>query len=218
MQEPSFSVFKHINEHVARGLAIAPLAVMKILIRLQTLALASLPMVFGQPATSAEDRVVDWKFGGELDALSYVTKGFYGSFFAGRDGWRGRAIVSRVNVPGFVIPDGFDKRRVDAYVIAVDRFFGSKRKNLEGFWIGPGIEVWRNRVRREGFTEYRSFNNLVPTIGVGYVWKISKHFYVNPWAAGHVVAAGPRDLNISGRAYKQRVFTPEGSLKLGFIF
>ncbi len=98
-------------------------------------------MAWGQSTTSDETERSDWKFGGELDVLSYATKALYGSFFAGRDAWRGRAIVSRVNVPGFVIPDGFDKRRVDAYAIAVDRFFGAKRNNLEGFWVGPGIGV-----------------------------------------------------------------------------
>ena len=188
---------------------------MRLPILLGIVCLVLAPGAHCEPAE--EPRLSRWKFGGELDVLSYATKGYYGSFFAGRGSWRGRAIVSRVNPPGFANPEGFD-RRVDAYVVAVDRFFGSRRGSLEGLWIGPGVEIWRNRVKREGANEYAFFNNFVPTIGVGYVWKLSKHMYVNPWAAGHFVAAGTRSVEVGGGTYEQRRFHSEASLKVGFVF
>ena len=97
-----------------------------------------------EPVSESASR--KWKSGGELDALSYATMGYYGSFFAGRDGWRGQTIVSRVNPPRFANPEGFS-RRVEAYVLAVDRFFGPRSRTLEGGSAGPGVELWRNHLR-----------------------------------------------------------------------
>jgi hypothetical protein len=185
--------------------------------------LSTLAVLCGLFATNAlcqtphESAPRNWKLGGELDALSYATKGYYGSFFAGRDGWRVRAIVSRVNPPGFANPEGFD-RQVNAYVLAADRFFGPRRRTLEGFWIGPGVELWRNRVQREGTGDRAHFNNLVPTVGVGYVWKVSKHVYLNPWAAAHIVAGGARRIPVGDGTYEQKRLHVEASMKVGFVF
>ena len=62
------------------------------------------------------------------------------------------------------------------------------------------------------------YNNFLLTGGVGYVYKLSNHFYVNPWGAVHTVVAGDRKINVSGRSYTQPIATPEASVKLGLIF
>ncbi len=63
-----------------------------------------------------------------------------------------------------------------------------------------------------------SDQNYMLTAGGGYVWKFSRHFYLNPWVGSHFVVANRRDIPVSGKIYQQPVFTPEASIKLGFTF
>jgi hypothetical protein len=99
-----------------------------------------------------------------------------------------------------------------------DRFFGAKRRQLEGLWIGGGLEYWRNRIRTDASPAFAEYQNYVSTTGAGYVWNLSRHFYLNPWAGGHFVVAGKRDVPVAGTIYKQPLFTPEASVKIGISF
>lgn len=168
------------------------------------------------PATSKP--AASWRFGTELDALPYATGGYYGSAFAARDAWRLRGVVARATAPGFTVSDGFEDKRTDAYAFLVDRFIGPRSRRQEGFWVGGGVELWRNRIRREGVSDYAKYNNTMLTAGAGYVWRISRHFYINPWAGAHFVVAGDRNVNVSGATYTQPRITPEVSVKFGFTF
>jgi hypothetical protein len=187
------------------------------------LAGAAMALALGVPACYAAeaaepDRGDVWKFGSEIDLLPYATKGYYGSVFAGRNGWRLRGVAARSTVPSFLVTDGFREKRTDAYAFLMDHFFGSKGREWQGFWIGGGGEYWRTRIRTEESPEFARYNNFVLTIGGGYAWKLSRHFYVNPWAGGHFVTAGERKIQVSGKTYEQPVFTPEFSVKFGFTF
>jgi hypothetical protein len=159
-----------------------------------------------------------WKFGTEIDVLPYVMSGYYASAFVARDGWRFRGVAARSSTPSFLVTDGFEKKRTDAYALLVDRFVGQKRNRLQGLWIGGGAELWRSRIRQDGGTAFTRYNDTVLTAGSGYIWKLSNHFYVNPWSAMHVVVAGDRKINVSGKNYEQPRFTPELSVKFGIVF
>ena len=159
-----------------------------------------------------------WRFGSEIDVLPYATGGYYGSLFAGRNVWRLRAVVARTSAPSFLVAEGFEKKRTDAYALLTDRFLGSKKRLQQGIWIGGGGEFWRSRIRQEGTKEYAYYNNFSLTIGGGYAWKLTRHLYLNPWSAAHVVVGGDSAINVSGKTYKQPRFTPEASFKVGFVF
>ncbi len=159
-----------------------------------------------------------WKFGSEIDALPFVMSGYYASGFVARDAWRFRGVAARSQAPSFLVTDGFEKKRTDAYALLVDRFVGRKRNGLQGLWIGGGAELWRSRIRQDGTTDFTRYNNTVITAGGGYVWKLSNHFYVNPWSAVHAVVGGDRRINVSGKNCEQPRFTPELSVKFGIVF
>jgi hypothetical protein len=178
--------------------------------------LTSNPAFAAEPNESAPAR--SWRLGTELDALPFATGGYYGSVVAARDAWRIRGVAARSTVPGFMVSDGFKDKRTDAYAFLVDRFLGPRREHRQGFWIGGGVELWRNRIRHEGVSSYTQYSNVMLTAGGGYVWQISRHFYLNPWAGAHFAVAGERQINVSGRLYQQPMFTPEASIKLGFTF
>jgi hypothetical protein len=188
---------------------------------MQTVAGATMAIVLGLPLcygaeAETEERSTAWKMGGEIDVLPFATKGYYGSVFAGHSGWRFRGVAARSTTPSFMVSSGFRDKRTDAYAVLADRFLGARRQNLEGFWIGGGGEYWRNRIRTNESSEFAHYGNFVLTLGGGYVWKFSKHFYINPWAGAHFVVTGSRDIPVSGTTYHQSAFTPEVSIKLGF--
>jgi hypothetical protein len=167
-------------------------------------------------AGPAESR--SWKFGTEVDVLPYAMGGYYASAFGGHDGWRYRGVAARSDAPSFLVTSGFEKKRTDAYALLADRFFGSRRSQLRGVWLAGGGEFWQSRIRQENTSSFTHYDNVVLTGGGGYVWKLSNHFYLNPWSAMHVVVAGDRKINVSGKMYEQPRLTPEASVKIGFIF
>lgn len=159
-----------------------------------------------------------WKLGSELDVVPYATGGYYGSGFMGRSGWKFRYVVARTEVPSFLVTDGFRDKRTDAYALLTDRFVGPKRTSLQGLWIGGGAEYWRNRIRTSDSDDYAHYQNYMLTAGGGYVWRLSRHLYVNPWTGGHITAANRREIPVAGKTYKQPEFTPEASVKVGIAF
>lgn len=171
-----------------------------------------------EQAMPQQTAVGKWAFGSEIDALPFAMSGYYGSGFVGRDGWKLRAVAARSTLPSFMVTDGFRDKRSDAYALIADRFIGARRQKLEGPWVGGGGEYWRNRIRTDASPAYANYHNYMLTVGGGYVWKLSRHLYLNPWTAGHFAVAGERNILVSGKTYKQPVFTPEGSIKLGFTF
>lgn len=178
--------------------------------------IATQPALAAEPETAAAPKT--WTFGTELDVLPFATKGYYGSLVAARQSWRIRGVAARSTVPGFMVTEGFKDKRTDAYAFLVDRFLGPRRESQQGFWVGGGVELWRNRIRREGISEYTQYNNVILTAGGGYVWNLTRHLYLNPWAGAHIVVAGNRAINVSGAPYQQSRFTPEASIKFGFRF
>jgi hypothetical protein len=193
--------------------------------RIYSLALILLAVAFPQLLSSQQEQdSADnlhrqaWRSGLEVDALPYVLSGYYASGFAGQGSWRLRGVVSRVESPSFMVSDGFEKKRSDAYALLVDRFVGRNRNRMEGLWFGGGTEFWHNRIRPESTPGFTYYSNFMVTAGGGYVVKLSKRIYLNPWAAVHVVAGGDREINVSGKNYNQPLFTPEASVKIGFVF
>ncbi len=157
-------------------------------------------------------------FGFELDALPFATGGWYASAWQGYGKWRVRAVASHINIPEFSVKDGFDSAETDAYALIADRFFGSGAEYHRGFWAGAGLEYWHNGISRSGYRGQAAYNTVMFTFGAGYVWEITDTIYLNPWFAGHVQAAGDRNVEVSGRKYRPGSFLSEASMKLGWRF
>jgi len=170
-------------------------------------------IAFGQ--TLGELEKSSYKFGLELDALPYITGGYYASAWIGEGRIRLRAVYSKVYQPKFVLPDGFKENKMSAYTFLADYFF---QDNFRGPWAGAGFELWRNNVTSNAGSVKGSFNTYVFTVGGGYVWYFSKHFYLNPWAAGHLRLDSNSDVKIGQADYKTPRILGEASLKLGFVF
>lgn len=176
------------------------------------LALFSTVASYAQIDKSSDSSVA---IGVELDALPYITGGYYGSLWVGHNHLRYRAVVAKVNTPDFMVEDGFTNNEIQAYAVIVDYFF---KPNFEKWWIGAGVEYWDGSIQSDASLETATYNQTVFTLGGGYVWKFHKNFYINPWIAFHARLTGDREVSVDEKVFEPAAFTPEASLKLGWYF
>jgi hypothetical protein len=153
--------------------------------------------------------------GFEVDVIPYVTGGYYGSVWYGYKHVRFRAVIAKVTTPDFIVEDGFTNNKIQAYAFITDYFF---KPNFEKWWIAAGFEYWKGEIQTDAQLSTAKYNNTVFTVGGGYVWKISGHFYINPWAAGHIRIAGDSKVVVDNKEFEPNVFIPEASLKFGYYF
>jgi hypothetical protein len=158
------------------------------------------PALPSEPGAGSPDRVA---LGLELDLLPTVLSAVDGQFGIGGNVWVGhdrlrlRAVGTRVEFPpGFLTPEGFQNRQLTVAAGIVDYFF---LPGFEGPWIGAGVEYWWN------------------TVGAGYVWKVWGNFYLNPWAAAHLLLSRP-EVTLYGATWTPAPLTAEVSLKIGWFF
>ena len=150
----------------------------------------------------------------EVDILPYITGGYYGSIWYGIGQVRGRFVVANVNVPSFYIPSGFKDNNIYAYALLVDYFIRSN--DFSKFWIGVGPEYWDASITSESTGSTAYYSNYIISVGLGYSWKFYRNFYLNPWLAFHILAAGDSHVDVDGEDFKPPTVTPEISLKIGW--
>jgi hypothetical protein len=161
------------------------------------------------------DSITTTTLGFELDALPYITGGYYASIWVGHKHFRYRAVVTKASTPDFFLEDGFTNNDLMVYAVIADYFF---KPNFEKWWLGIGMEVWDEKIQTDAKMQTTAFTNTIATLGAGYVWKFYRNFYLNPWAAGHVRVGGNKNVKVDNKTFKPTLFTPEASLKLGWHF
>lgn len=171
----------------------------------------SVLLVSGADSMASEE---GWTFGTELDVVPYLSNGYYLSFIAGKGRLRGRVVRTELTTPDFVTDDEFEDNDLQVWAAIVDVYF---EDDFSGWWVGPGLERWSGSVEEKASGVRQSYETDILTLGGGYTWRFSKHFYLNPWAAVHIPIGGDREI-----AFPSAVFeidaTPEASVKLGIRF
>ncbi len=180
-----------------------------------TIILLLITSVIYSQTNNSDSRI---RVGLEIDALPYLTGGYYFSAWGGYNNFRLRGVFTNFNSPSFIIPDGFEKQKTDAYTLLIDYFPASNKNEFEKWWIGAGFEYWENSVINSSDNITGNYDNLILTIGGGYVWKIWDNLYLNPWAAGHFALSGTEEKRIGNDNFEPKVFLYEASLKLGWYF
>lgn len=144
----------------------------------------------------------------------FISGGYYSSVITGLNNIQGRVVYAKSNQPRFILPDGFDKNTMHVLAFIFD-YFPLTKKNTGGFWVGGGFEIWNNEARNKKERITGKFTNYVATIGAGYAFYFSEHFYVNPWGAVHAITGGPGQVLIGGANYRVSKVLPELSVKFG---
>lgn len=151
----------------------------------------------------------------ELDALPYLTGGYFAALTAGKGLWRLRALTADVNKPDWATTDGFANHHVTAYALVVDRFL---KPDWKGWWIGAGPVYWKSKIQTEEKIQTVAFDNWLLNGSLGYHFVFWKHFYVSPWAGLSLRIAGDQDVPVDGETYTLPLLNPEASVKLGVYF
>lgn len=155
-----------------------------------------------------------WVFGTELDVLPYLNDGYYLSAIVGKGRLRGRIVRTELTTPGFATEEGFKDNDLEVWAGIVDIYF---KDDFKGWWFGPGLERWTGEVTEEASGLRQGYETTILTLGGGYTWRFSKHFYLNPWAAVHFPIGGDRDVEFPSSTFSIDP-TPEASVKLGITF
>lgn len=136
--------------------------------------------------------------------------------WGGIDHWRLRAVGAHMHMPNWLAAaHGFKDQETTVLAGIVDYTFGPR---FDGWWVGTGFEAWMNTIGHSHAGHQRvAWFNPVYTVGGGYIWMITHGFYVEPWAAGHVLMARPR-VSLVGDTYRSFTITGEASLKIGYAF
>ena len=185
------------------------------LVKFQAIACFLLYCFTTSSALAEENKHAFNTWGIELDALPYITGGYYISGWAAFSNFRYRAVAANTNVPDFAIKDGFDDLEINAYALIVDYF---QDQSLKGLWFGGGLEYWDSRITEEVSADSAQFNNTVATVGGGYVWYFAEQWYLNPWGALHIIIGGDKDVTVGNKTYQPPVVSGEISIKLGWKF
>jgi hypothetical protein len=168
-------------------------------------------LVAASGASAADPK---WVFGTELDVVPFLNDGYYLSAIVGKGRLRGRIVRTELTTPGFATEDGFKDNDLEVWAGIVDIYF---KDDFKGWWFGPGLERWTGEVTEEASGARRGYETTILTLGGGYTWWFSKHFYLNPWAAVHIPIGGDRDVAFPSSSFSIDP-TPEASIKIGVLF
>jgi hypothetical protein len=153
-----------------------------------------------------------------LPPIMSATTGHFGysaQLWYGYNKFRVRGVIAGFYMPDKLMGnDDFKDLRTTATALIVDFF---KNYNFRGWWIGGGFEMWNNTITSKIDNNDYYFNNFVATAGTGYIIKVYKNFYVEPWGAIHYVLNN-ETISVSDTEYKTKKFQGEVSLKIGWHF
>ncbi|MBP8240420.1 MAG: hypothetical protein KAX50_10680 [Saprospiraceae bacterium] len=154
-------------------------------------------------------------FGLELDALPYLTGGYFGAAWVGRQHWRLRVLITGVNKPDWATPDGFTKHHITSSAAVADFFL---KPDWKGWWIGGGPVYWSSTIQTDAKLQTAQFKNLLLNGSIGYNLRLPGHFYLSPWAGLSIRVAGDTDVPVDNTTFTLPLLNPEASLKLGWYF
>lgn len=151
----------------------------------------------------------------ELDALPYLTGGYFGAVWAGKQHWRLRLLIAGVNKPDWATPDGFTNHHITAYAAVVDYFL---KPGWKGWWVGGGPVFWNSSIQTDARLQTATFSHLLLNGSIGYNIRLPHHFYLSPWAGLSMRVAGDTGVPVDNANFTLPLFNPEASLKLGWYF
>jgi len=156
-----------------------------------------------------------------IDLLPPIMSAATGNFGYSAQLWYGyKKYRFRGVIAGFTMPDklmgndDFTNLQTTATALIFDYFL---KNNFKGWWFGTGVELWNNTITSKSDNQDYDFKDYVATAGSGYIFKVYKNFYVEPWGALHYVLNDEK-VAVGETEYKTKMFQGEVSLKVGWHF
>lgn len=156
-----------------------------------------------------------------IDLLPPILSAIKGDFGYSAQLWYGyKKFRIRGVIAGFTTPDkligndNFTNLKTTATALIFDYFL---KNNFKGWWFGTGLEKWNNTITSKLNNHNYDFKNYVSTAGSGYIFKVYKNFYVEPWGAIHYVMNNKK-ISIENTEYQTKKIQGELSFKIGWHF
>ncbi|MBN2396351.1 MAG: hypothetical protein JXC36_07815 [Candidatus Atribacteria bacterium] len=156
-----------------------------------------------------------------IDLLPPIMSATTGNFGYSAQLWYGyKKFRVRGVIAGFTMPDklmgndDFTNLETTATALIFDYFL---KNNFKGWWFGSGVERWNNTISSKSDNQNYTFKDYVATAGSGYIFKVYRNFYVEPWGAVHYVMNDEK-VSVGATEYKTKKFQGEVSLKVGWHF
>jgi len=141
--------------------------------------------------------------------------GYSGQLWYGYKKFRVRGVIAGFTVPDKVMGnEDFEDLNTTATALIFDYFL---KNNFKGWWFGAGVEKWNNTITSKMNNREYDFKNNVATAGSGYIIKVYKNFYIEPWGAVHYIL-NDKQVTVGETVYKSKKFQGEVSLKIGWHF
>lgn len=148
-------------------------------------------------------------------SISTGNLGYSGQLWYGYNKFRIRGVIAGFQMPDKLMGNNdFKDLKTTATALIFDCF---KNYNFKGWWLGAGVEMWNNTITSIIDNNNYNFNNYVATAGSGYIFKIYKNFYVEPWGAVHYILNNEK-VSVGSTEYNPKKFQGEVSLKVGWHF
>ena len=141
--------------------------------------------------------------------------GYSAQLWYGYEKYRFRGVIAGFTMPDKLMGnDDFTNLQTTATALFFDYFL---KNNFRGWWFGTGVEMWNNTITSKIDNQDYDFKDYVATAGSGYIFKVYKNFYVEPWGALHYVLNDEK-VTVGETEYKTKKFQGEVSLKVGWHF
>jgi len=141
--------------------------------------------------------------------------GYSAQLWYGYKKFRVRGVIAGLTMPDKLMGnDDFTNLKTTATALIFDYFL---KNNFRGWWFGAGVEMWDNTITSKIDNNKYCFNNYVATAGSGYILKVYKNFYVEPWGAVHYILNN-ENVTVGSTEYKTKKFQGEISFKVGWHF
>ncbi|MDM8160649.1 hypothetical protein QUH73_12555 [Labilibaculum sp. K2S] len=141
--------------------------------------------------------------------------GYSAQLWYGYRKFRVRGVIAGFQMPDQLIGnDDFKDLKTTATALIFDCF---KNNNFEGWWLGVGFEMWDKTISSKIDNKAYDFKDYAATAGSGYIFKLYKNFYIEPWVAVHYVLNNEK-VSVGTTEYKTKKIQGEVSLKVGWHF
>ncbi len=141
--------------------------------------------------------------------------GYSAQLWYGYNKIRVRGVIAGFQMPNKLMGNSdFKDMRITATALIVDCF---KDYNFKSFWLGAGFELWNSSITAKIDNRNHHWNNYVATVGGGYIYKVYKNFYIEPWGALHGVLNDEK-VSVGSKTFKPKKVQGEVSLKVGWHF
>lgn len=171
--------------------------------------------------SQADSLKIRQTIGVAIDLLPPVMSATTGNFGYSAQLWYGyKKFRVRGVIAGFTMPDklmgndDFKNLKTTATALIFDYFL---KNNFKGWWFGTGAEIWNNTITSKANNQNYAFKDYVATAGSGYIFKVYRNIYVEPWGAVHCVLNDEK-VSVGESGYKTKKFQGEVSLKVGWHF